>query len=42
LEQLDIIFKVVGSPAEDTWPDIKTFKNHIYVVGKKYPTNKLA
>lgn len=42
LEQLDLIFRVVGSPSEDTWPDIKTFKNHIYVVGKKYPTNKLA
>ena len=42
LEQLDLIFKVVGSPTEDSWPDIKTLKNHIYVMGKKYPTNKLA
>lgn len=38
---MDLIFKVVGSPTEETWPDIKTLKNHIYVIGKKYPTNRL-
>ena len=42
LDHLDQIFRVVGSPTEETWPDIKTLKNHIYVMGKKYPTNKLA
>ncbi len=42
LEQLDLIFKAVGSPTEESWPDIKSLKNHIYVIGKKYPTNRLS
>lgn len=41
LEQLDLIFRAVGSPTEESWPDIKTLKNHIYVIGKKYPNNRL-
>jgi len=41
LEQLDIIFKTVGSPTEETWPDVKSFKNYLYVQGKKYPLGKL-
>lgn len=42
LEQLDIIFKAIGSPTEESWPDVKSFKNYIYVQGKKYPIGKLS
>ena len=42
LEQLDLIFKMVGSPTQESWPDIKSFKNYIFVQGKKYPNGQLS
>ena len=41
MEQLDLIFKGVGSPTEESWSDVKSFKNYLYVQGKKYPTGQL-
>ncbi len=41
IEQLDTIFKVVGSPTSQTYPNYKDTKNGMYVVGNKYPENKL-
>ena len=33
---------MIGSPTEDTWPDLKGFKNYCFVQGKKYPVGTLA
>ena len=41
IEQLDTIFKAVGSPTEDSWQDLKSFKNYCFVQGKKYPLGSL-
>lgn len=39
--QLDTIFKIVGSPTEESWPHYRELKNAMYVVGNKHPENKL-
>ena len=41
LEQLDLIFRGVGSPTEETWPNLKEFENYLYVSGKKYSEGQL-
>jgi cell division cycle 2-like protein len=41
IEQLDAIFRIVGSPTNESWPNFKDTKNGMYVVGNKYPENKL-
>ncbi len=33
---------MVGSPTEETWPDVKSFKNYLYVQGKKYAIGQLG
>ena len=38
---MDTIFKIVGSPTNETWPNYKELKNALYIVGNKYPQNKL-
>ena len=41
IEHLDLIFRIVGSPTEETWPKIKELKNYLYVSGNKYPVGQL-
>lgn len=33
---------MVGSPTEESWPDVKSFKNYLYVQGRKYVNGQLA
>ena len=41
IEQLDLIFRGIGSPTEETWPNVKEFENYLYVSGKKYSEGQL-
>lgn len=33
---------MVGSPTEESWPDVKSFKNYLYVQGRKYVNGQLG
>lgn len=41
VEQLELIFKAVGSPNEESWPEFKQHKKSYYMAGKRFVGCKL-